>query len=252
MINGLITFAGYTLPATIRPSDEDSGLDTAAQARPRGSGSVTQSGRREPTQLVAVGDIAAATPDLLDQAVQDLKAKLYAGYGDLYFGRSDRYYKQAQCRTFGHSTNEGLLFGVVAEIKITFEAADYPEAFASSGATSALSAGGGTVTVSGDAAVLPVWTITVGSAGSGPFTLSNAATGEAATLAPADGSDFGAGDVIILTRDGYSVTRGGVEEFGLLDGRIPRLLAGANVVTLSAGGTATVSALSVTYVPQYS
>ncbi len=125
----LLQFGTYVFPNTIRPSDESSGHDTAPQPLPRRSGALTQIGRREPTILQLRGDLTAATPDALDALEMALKAACYNGKQDLYFGRDDRFYKDAQLKSFSTSTMEGLTYGVIGTYAITFEAADYPEAF---------------------------------------------------------------------------------------------------------------------------
>lgn len=244
----LLRFGSYDFPETLRPADENGGQDQADQPRPRGSGSVTQEGRREKTILQVRGELTADTPDELDALHQALKAACYAGKQDLYLGRDDRYYKDAQLKSFGTTYNEGLTYGVWAAYSLTFEAAAHPEAFDALGSiTTTLSATGGTVTNEGDAPTLPTWTITLGGAGSGPITLTNSTTGETATLSGA----LSGGDVIALSRDGYTVTRNNVAEFGLMDGRIPRLAAGNNVVALTASGGVTVAALAVAYTPRF-
>ena len=248
-VTGIIRFAGFDLPATIRPSEESLSLDTATQARPRASGSVSQKGRREVTSLTAVGSLTADYPEDLDALVQALKAKVSSGYGDLYFGRDDRYYKLAQCRTFSHSTADGITFGAVADIRLTFEAADFPEAFGVTVKTPALSAGGGTITVLGDAAALPTWTITVGTGGTGTIILTNSTTGETAVLERTGG--FLAGDILTLTRDGYLVKRNGVAEFGLLKLRIPTVQPGANVISITHTGAVTAQSAAISYIPRF-
>ena len=246
-----IRFAGYDFPSTFRPADLSGSLDTAAQARPRGTGSVSQNGRRSPTRLVVYGELMADTPDALNNAIQSVKTKAYSGKGDLYFGRDDRYYRDAQAITWGESNEQGKLYGVWAAITIEFEAADYPEPFSTALLSPVIAVGGATITGSGETTALPVWTITIGSGGSGPLTLHNAANGQTALLDPGT-AGFASGEVIVLTRDGYKVIRNGVSSFGLLKLRIPCIEPGSNTITLTAGGTATVASLAVSYVPRYS
>jgi hypothetical protein len=129
MSNYLLAFGSYQFPSTIRPSEESSGQDIAAQPLPRRSGSLTQVGRREPTTLQLQGELTAATRDDLDALEIALKTACYNGKQDLYFGRDDRFYKDAQLTRFSSSYQEGHTFGVIGFYAITFEAADYPEAF---------------------------------------------------------------------------------------------------------------------------
>ncbi len=62
---------------------------------------------------------------------------------------------------------------------------------------------------------------------------------------------YTSGDAIELDRDGYTVTVNDAPLFNLFDGEIPRLVPGANDITLTAGGTATVGALQIIYAPRY-
>ena len=54
--------------------------------------------------------------------------------------------------------------------------------------TATFAANGGTVAVLSEARVMPLWTITIAGAGTGPLTLTNTTTGEAATLLPPFGA----------------------------------------------------------------
>lgn len=243
-----LSFGTYTFPETLIPSDEGYSYDTAAQARPRAPGAVTQIGRREPTLLTIEGGLTADTFDDLTSMETALKCALGAGKQNLFFGRDDRYYRDAQVKSVSNSDQQGATFGVISFWRITFEAADYPEPFGADTVGQSLSSPD-TVTNLGDADALPTWTIGIGSTGTGPLTLTNAATGESATVGDA-GTTLTAGDVIVLNRDGYSVTWNGTPAFDLFDGRIPRLMTGDNTITLTAGGTAT-AGLVVEYAPRY-
>lgn len=244
-----LRFGSFDFARTLRPADESSSQDTAAQSRPRASGSLTQIGRREPTILPIRGDLTAATPDALETLHEALKAAVYAGKADLWFGRDDLYYKSAQLKSFGTNYRDGLLHGLLASYSLVFEAADYPEPFAVNAITTASLLNVAAYVVMGDAPAAPTWTITVGAEGTGPITLTNAATGESCRLTKS--TNFAAGAVIVLTRDGYTVTENGVATFGLLQGRIPSLIAGNNTITWTAGGTATIASVGVSYIPRY-
>lgn len=248
----LFRFGTYSFPRTFRPSDDSFQYDTAPQARPRAAGATTQIGRREPTILTLRGELGGSgvSFDQLTTLETELKCALGSGKQNLYFGRDDRYYRDAQVKSVSNSSMEGQTFGVISFWSISFEAADFPEPFATDGTETDLFANGGTVTNTGSADALPAWTITIGSTGTGPLTLTNAATGESATIGDAN-TTLTSGDVIVLDRDGYAVTNNDAAQFGLFDGRIPRLLTGDNDITLTAGGTATASALSVAYTPRF-
>ncbi|MES2459872.1 MAG: hypothetical protein V4671_04755 [Armatimonadota bacterium] len=246
---GKISFAGYDFPSTFRPADVNDSQDTGAQPRPRAAGSVSQRGRREATRLLVFGELVANSPDELRTKIRVVKAAAFSGKGDLYFGRDDEYYRDAQCKSWGESNEQGKLFGVFASLSLEWEAADHPYPYSTNVLSPVLSPGGSTITGSGEATALPIWTITIGSGGTGPLTLHNAANGQTALLDPGTGG-FAGGEVIVLKRDGYTVTRNGVASFGLLKLRIPTIEPGSNAITLTAGGTATVASLTVSYAPR--
>lgn len=245
-----LSFGSYVFPATVRPDGGSADVDLAEQELPRQDGSVTQVGRAKSRLLQVRGDLYGDTPAQLWAALDSLRAACALGTSArLFFGRDDRYY-DAQVETFADSYTEGLLWGSVATVAIGFRAAR-PYALATAPDTINFPANGSpwTLDPSGDsnAGALPAWTLTIGTAGTGPLTLSNQTTGEVCSLA----GPFAAGDVILLNRDGYTVTLNGAPNFGLLSGRIPRLVPGTNTLSLTAGGTATVSAFSVTYTPRW-
>jgi len=254
-MNYQLSFGSYTFPATLMPASEASAQDLAAQQRPRASGAITQIGRREKTLLSIRGAIKGDTPTDLASKHQALKAAVYNGKQPLFFGRDDRYFKDAQLASFGSDYGGGPLFGLIANYSLTFEASDYPEAWDTSSTTVALSTGtGGTVAHSpgGDSAALPVWTLTLGSAPSSTavIALTNLRTGEAAQL---DVSGLASGNILTLTRDGYRVAVGGTSTPGILRGRIPTLVpdgSGPNNLVLTPVGV-TLSAASVTYYPRW-
>lgn len=239
----LLKFGDYTLPSTLRPESERGGNDTAPVDRPRAPGAATQIGRRTPTLLQVVGEMLGASQALLDAKEAALKAALFRGKQNLYFGRDDFYYRDAQMKSFSCSYQEGKTFGVVGFYSITFEAADYPSPFAATASTVILTGGEGEVPYAGGIDAFPLWTIEIDDPGTGPITLTNLATAETATLT----GTFGGGDVIALNRDGYQVLLNEEENFALFEGIIPKLIPGVNAIEYAAGGTATVARVSATY-----
>lgn len=245
-----LSFGNYVFPSTLRPDGGESDVDLGESELPRQDGSVTQVGRTKSRTLKIVGDIEGETAAELWTGLDLLRGCCAKGtVGKLYFGRDDRYYS-AQVETFSETYTEGMLFGVVASLSLGFKAAS-PFALANAADTVNFPAGGSpwTLDPDGDAnvRVLPAWSITVGAAGTGPLTLTNAATLETCSLA----GPFAAGDVLVLTRDGYTVTQNGLPNFALLSGRIPMIVPGANALSLTAGGTATVSDFRATYTPRW-
>ncbi len=245
-----LSFGDYLFPATVRPAGGSADTDIAEQELPRQDGSVTQVGRAKSRTLTLRGDIAGETAAELWAGLDALRGCCARGtVGKLFYGRDDRYYN-AQVESYAEDYTEGLLWGVVASLSITFKAPS-PFALALAPDTVLFPANGSPWTLGpdGDAnvRVLPAWKLTIGQAGTGPIVLTNAATLESASLA----GPFAAGDVIVLTRDGYTVTRNGFAQFGLLSGRIPLIVPGVNSISLVASGTATVTAFSATYTPRW-
>lgn len=246
----LLKLGNYTFPATLLPAEEQGSQDLGVQERPRAEGAISQVARRQATTLLIRGALTAPDADTLFALHQALKAAAYAGKQQLWYGRDDRYYRDVQLSSFGTTYDEGKMYGVWAAYSLTFVASDYPLAFDVAPQTVALAAGASpyTITPIGNASVLPTWTININGGGTWPIGLSNQATGESCSLI----GTFAAGDVIVLTRDGYTVTRNGGAEFGLLSGRIPTLTPGPNVISLTAGGGVTLAAGSVIYTARYS
>lgn len=245
-----LRIGSYDFPATLRPASSPAERDVAEQERPREEGSILGAPRDKSRVFQVRGSITAASPDALDTLCRAIKKACYGG-GSLWFGRDDRYLPNAVCTSFAGDHEDGLLYGLITNLSIGFTA-ERPFEVAISATTVTLATTGGTVADSGDAPALPSWNITINAAGSGPLTLENSTTGETATIGTSSTS-FTAGQVIVLNRDGNTVTRGGAAEPGLLSAasRIPKLNAGNNTITLTAGGTATISAFSATFTPRY-
>jgi phage-related protein len=246
----LLQFNGYTLPSTLMPNGGQRQSDLGDQELPRADGASVQPARRRSRPLSVQGSITAATADALESILDDLESACQTpdGPAQLFFGRDDRYYL-AQVQQYSAAYSEGLTWGLFATVQIGFFA-QQPDAYGITPVTASVSTSASSLTPLGDAPTLPAWTITIGSAGTGPITLTNSTTLETCTLTPVSGS-FGAGDVLALARDGYTVTQNGAAAFGLLGGRMPRLMPGANSLSLTAGGTATISSASVTYTPRW-
>lgn len=240
-----LRFGSYDFPATMRPAGESSDFDTAAQALPRRAGSRTQTPRRTPTSLVVRGELTGATAADLATAHQALKAAVYAGKADLWYGTDATFFKGAALRSFSTDYKDGITFGVLASYSITFEAADYPEAFSATTTTSAVSTGSSTLTPGGDAETLPIWSFTLSSNGAGTIELANSTTGETLRISVPSGAT--SGQVITVNRDTGVATLAGVSTPSMLRGRIPALKGGVvNNLTLTLT-TVTLSAASVDY-----
>ena len=238
-------FSSHDSPATMRPAGESSELDTAAVALPRRAGSRTQTPRRTPTSLTVRGELTGATAADLATAHQALKTAVFAGKADLWYGTDETFFKDAALRSFSTDYKDGVTFGVLASYSLTFEAADYPEAFAATTTTTAVSTGASTLTPGGDAETLPSWSFTLSSSGAGTIQLANAATGETLRISVPAGAT--SGQVIVVNRDTGVATLAGVAVPSMIRGRIPALLGGiANALTLTLT-TVTISAASVSY-----
>jgi hypothetical protein len=254
-----LRFGTYDLPRSCRPAEDAPGsIETGRVARLRAPGSVTKEGRPGPRLLTVRGEWVSPEVGSLDgfiEVADELIARCGDGKQDLWFGRDDRYYKNAQLLTPGLSyPKDGVTYGVFGVVTLTFEAADYPEAFGTVAHAPALASNGGTFTAQGDAPALalPTYTITINAGGSGPLTLTSTTTGEFCTVARPGGAAFVGGDVIVLDRDGCTATLNGVAIVGLWDRRIPHIACGrSNTITLASAGTATVASLAVSYPPRY-
>jgi hypothetical protein len=243
-----LQFGTYPMPLALLPVEEGLTQDLGEKPVPRRPGASTQEPRETPRVLTIRGQFAADTLADWEAAKSDLLNGVAELTADLYFGRDDRYYKQAQLESISiGDPAEGRLYGVIATIGLTFKAARYPEAFGTTDYTPGLNTSGGTVPYplsTGTAPTLPVWTITLG-AGGGSVALTNLTTGETCYISRPAG--FSGGDVVVLTRDGCSATRNGTPEAGLVDRQIPRLLPGNNVIQCSVNGAVSVTGLAVTF-----
>ncbi len=243
-----LRFGSYDFPATLMPARIDSPGDISEQERPRADGSTQQSLRRRSRSLSVEGAITGTSADAIQSALDALKTNvLNAGQQELWFGRDDRYIN-AQCVSLTDDFNGGTFYGNLVQVSLGFKASD-PYFYATLTSSASLSDGSNTVANSGEANALPSWTVTIGSAGTGPITLTNATTGESAVIGA--GYSFSNGDVVVLSKSGYTVTLNGAAAFGLLSGQIPGLASGSNAVTLAAGGTATVGSGAVSWTDRW-
>lgn len=250
-MNYLLQFGSYELPDTLRPDDALAAtFDVAEQERPRAAGSTSQLARAKSRVLPVKGELTLPVATDLHTLIDTLKQNL-AGYGDLYYGRDDRYYRNTQVESLAAQSKDGKTWGKFFAVSLAFRAFD-PFQFDAAGiVTSPLaSTAGGTVANAGTVDGHPVWTITIGTGGVGTVTLANTTTGETATINAAAGTTFTTGDVIVLTRYGYTVTYNGTPTFSLLSGAIPRLEPGNNTITCTAA-TVTVSALTCGFIKRY-
>jgi hypothetical protein len=171
--------------------------------------------------------------------------------GNLYVGRDDRYYKDAQLSTWSQSTPaDGRLWAKLGTLQLPFLCAAYPHQFDSATNTPTLTNTGGTVNYSssqGNRDTYPTWTITVNAGGTGTITLTNTTTGETCLLKKPDGTNFASSDVIVLDGLNRTAKLNGVILPGLHDRRIPRLQPGSNNITLSDSGTLTITSLACSY-----
>ena len=258
----LLRFGTLTMPRTLLPDGEPGTQSLATVARPRADGGRRGAAnpRRDGLTLSVRGELIGSTPDALEATLSAIRGACYGRKADLYFGRDDRYYKDAACTQVGVShPNNGVLYGLVADVSLSFDCSEFPNAFAATGGvTPALSSAGAIIAVSGNAPALPIWTLIVGSGGAAnaQITVSNAATGETATLMPpVAGSGFASASTIVLNRTNYRVyyPTASAEAFGIFDGIIPTLdpAVGDNAITITATGGASVSTAGVYYVPRY-
>lgn len=246
-----LQYGSYPLPIAFLPVEEHITQDLGEKPVPRRPGASTQEPRETPRVFSVRGQFHEDTLAAWEQTKSDLINGLAEMTADFWFGRDDRYYKQAQVESISFSDPaEGRLYGVIATVGLAIKAARYPQAFGLVDYSPGLSPSGGTVPyplVSGTARTLPVWSLTLG-AGSGTVSLTNVTTGE--TCLVSRPGPFGGGDSILLNADGYIATRNGIAEAGLVDRQIPRLLPGNpgnNAIVCSVNGSVTVTALAVTF-----
>lgn len=251
MANWRLRFGSYDLPVGFHPVGLEGAEDIAAQELPRMPGAVTQTGRIRPKIITIAGGWGGDTLTDWDTALDAIMANL-TGTGDLWLGRDDRFFKDAQYLNHALSTPaDGRLWGRMGLLSITFQAARFPVSFDSASNTPTLSNTGGTVnydSAKGSSDTWPVWTITVNASGTGAINLANTTTGESCTIQNPAGN-FASSDVIALCGlPGAQVaTLNGVTTPGLFTRRIPRLQPGNNTITLSDSGTLTITSLTCAY-----
>ncbi|MEO7718727.1 MAG: hypothetical protein ABIY70_21220 [Capsulimonas sp.] len=239
----LLKYGDYEFPTTMRPASGEAPVDIAEQERPRGDGSITQVGRQKSRSLSVKGEIAGDTPDDLQATYAAMRAACAPGrLVRLYHGRDDQYV-MAQAEGWTEDHQDGLLYGTVTSIAITFRAPD-PAWCAAASSSPDLDPAGGTISYDG-APCAPTWSITVDTGGAGWIRLANTLTGETATLT----GTFADGDVIDIDRAAYTVAINGVADFGLMGGRIPSLAAGDNDIALTTH-IVSVSSLTCAYTPR--
>lgn len=262
MANLKVAFGSFNFPRTLLPDGEPGTQTLATVARPRADGGRRGATipRRDGLVLSVRGEIIGSTPDALEATLSAIRGACYGRRADLWFGRDDRYYKNAVCTQVGVSHSEGgRLYGVLADVSLAFDCSEFPNPFAAGAAvTPALTGAGGAITVLGNAPAAPVWTLLIGSGGAAEakITLTNEATGETATLVPpVAGSGFADGSTVVLNRANYRVYYPtiAVESFGIFDGIIPSLDPGPgdNVISITTTGGVSVSTAGVFYTPRY-
>ena len=238
-------FGSYVFPATIRPDGSSPSMELAEQERPRAPGATYQTGRLKSLVLSCRGELSDPDPATLLALYDDFKAGVSAGVQQLWMGRDDRYWL-AQIEGITDSATDGQTWGSFIAVAANFRASD-PQAWAATSTTVTGLGAGGTVTTVGSGVMQPAWSVTIGTSGVNVVTLANTTTGEVATVT----GTFASGDVIILDRSGVlmTVTWNGTPSFGIFDGIIPQLVAGANTITCGATlGTVT---MSVTYTERF-
>lgn len=271
--NYLLRFGAYNFPIGFTPLGAGGSLGLSVQARARGAGSVTSEARDEARTLVVRGGFRGETVDAW-LAQKDAILTACGGAQNLWYGRDDRYYKAAQLESwsFTEPTGEGRLWGVLGFLSLTFLAARYPTEFAAGNpytleslgpaATLFLNVGYGPGgTQKGDSETLPVWTVVIAAAGTGPLQLNDAAGKQICLLyGQGTGGAFAAGDTIVLDAD--AANDGGQARYGklnnarvpgLYDRKIPRIRAprGSDPGTLGfqvqSLGTATLARFAVAF-----
>lgn len=251
MASWRLRFGSYDLPEGFTPVSITGGEDIAPSPLPRMAGAATQTGRVRERQIVLQGGWSASS---LDNWETTRSAILNAcrGTGDLWIGRDDRYYKDAQLVDWSQGTPaDGRLWAQLGTLQLVFLAAKHPILFDAATNTPSLSNTGGTVnydSAKGDADTYPTWTITVNAGGTGVITLANSTTGETCTIQK-PGGNFSSSDVIVLCGLPHAqvATLNGVSTPGLFKRRIPRLQPGNNTITLSDSGSLTITSLACSY-----
>ena len=249
----LYSFAGALFPGGVRPASLGRKVDVSPQELPRMPGASIQPGRIQAREIKWSGTYINDDPSAF-QADADAMLVSCQSAGltpqPLFNGDPTRYLN-AVCTDFEEDSPTGDQSAAlyIAKYEITFLAADPFWYSAAAGPFAAvLSTSVPTiVTPGGNAPAAPVWSLIVGSAGTGTITLANALTLETATLT----GTFAAGDTITLNPLGYVVVYNGEANFALLGGVIPSLPQGANPISLSSSGGLTINSAGVTYTPRY-
>jgi phage-related protein len=256
-VNLLTAGAEPSVTCTLRSDGIDAPSELAEQEVPRRQGSVVQAARKKSRVLKVVGQVGggACTPDQLQIVLDAIRGatSLETGPQRLFAGRDDRFWL-AQRESYSESYQDGMMFGALADISMSFRAAD-PDAYGcTSGVliteTPTLGTSGSTnITPVGDSTAHPLWILTINATATGTVVLANALTGESCTVS----GSFTAGDVITLdSREAtYGAYKNGTVDYGIFSGPIPRLWPGVNGISVTLT-TLALSAASVSYSPRLS
>lgn len=229
----LLRFGTYTFPNTYFPAERPLANIVPSSKLPRSIGARQITGYPDSVRLSIKGGLVKGpikTRGLvsLDATRDDILAALSAGPANLYFGRDDRYYRNAQYDRFSDSYGP-TGYGRVVDNDIGFIVPD-PRQFAVAASADTWTVSGSAqthgVTAGGTAAAEPIISITVSGVGAKTiaYTITNTTTGQAFTLT----GNVTGGDVIVVNCIDKTVTIASVDKLTLFDGQWPSLQVGAN------------------------
>ncbi len=239
----VIKFGSYTFPAGFHPASQPSSRVIGASKLPRVDGARLATGYLDRKQLIVRGGIIKGplnpTNDV-NAGLDSLRAALAAAPANLYFGRTDRYYRNCQAEQTQipyDATGYGRIADQVEILFTTGDPFEYSDTATSPAAHNVAASGENwTLTTAGNAPSMPALSVTVAGVGAKSIniTITNQTTGESFVLA---GSVTG-GDVIVVDSLQQTVTISGVDKMALFDGRWISLKAGANTMLETYSGDA--------------
>lgn len=199
----------------------------------------TAGGLRGGTTIQIKGQIIGTSTTNVRDRIDTFIAAHAPGIGKKFYPHSDRYYN-AEVVGFSGLKFDGQIRFLVP-FSVEFFAAD-PYAYADSATATSSLASGGTVTNGGHAPTFPTITVAVSSIGTnGTVTIGNTTTGQSLVLTPDATGTF------TIDCAAQTVSRSSAYRPATHSGDWLRLNAGANTITVTLGGSATISSMSFSH-----
>jgi phage-related protein len=235
-----VSFDGYTYAdvtgLTVRRLDDGMAVRSRMATPINHQGQFTAGGLLDARKFSLSGLLKGTSADDLRQKWDAFRQAHRPRSPSKFYLHSDRY-RWAEVAGIG-KVEMGETAKAWLEWSVEFVAAD-PYDYAETATSTTGLSGGGTVTTAGDSTSLPIFTMVVSSIGTdGTITIGNSTTGESFVLAPC-----ATGTVTIDSRL-QTVVRSSVDVTHEMNGQFLTLAPGANTITVSTSGGASISSLS--------